>query len=340
VHIIEHRRTFYSPHRVAFILAACVAVSAVFISRGYAGLIITPTFDSSITSDPNAAAIEGVIDSAIAVYERDFSDSIDVTIDYKEMTSGLGHSSWYYYTISYQTYINHLRNDATTANDAIALANLPSQAANPVTGSDSIRVKTANLRAIGITGDGSGLAGGYDGVVSLNTHITDVGSPGTSGEYSLISTVEHETDEVLGLGSSLPSTSANPLPEDLFRYTKGPNGTRTYTTSGDNAYFSIDGGVTDLARFNQDSSGDYGDWWSNNGGGNPGPNPPTEVQDAFLYGHRTPTLGVELTALDVIGYNLVPEPGSLTLLALGIAAIGCWKTKRMLASKTSAAASG
>jgi hypothetical protein len=248
------------------------------------------------------------------------------------MNSGLGSSNWWYYNISYQTFINHLTADASSANDSTALAFLPHGANNPVNGSTQINVKTANLRAIGITGLNSGLAGGVDGIVGLNTHITDVGSPGTSGQYSLISTTEHEIDEVLGLASALPPgglISNDPLPEDLYRYTLGPGGVRTYTNTGDNAYFSIDGGTTDLARFNQgnNAGGDFGDWWSGNGAGNPGPNPPTEVQDAFLYPNRTPTLGVELTALDVIGYNVVPEPGSFTLLTLGVAGVLCGQLK-------------
>jgi PEP-CTERM motif len=300
----------------------CLAIS----THCYAGLVITPTFDATITGDPNAAAIEGVINQAINNYQTRFSDPINVTINFKEMTTGLGSSNWWYYNISYQQFINALTADASTPDDATALAFLPHGATNPVDGSTHINVKTANLRAIGIFGLNSGLTGGFDGIVGLNTHITDVGSPGTSGQYSLIATTEHEIDEVLGLASALPPNSLignDPLPEDLYRYTQGPVGVRTFTNTGDNAYFSIDGGVTDLARFNQgnNSGGDYGDWWSGNGSGNPGPNPPTQVQDAFLFPHRTPVLGVELRALDVIGYNLVPEPGSLTLLALGIVSV-------------------
>jgi hypothetical protein len=109
-------------------------------------------------------------------------------------------------------------------------------------------------------------------------------------------------DEVLGLCSGLDSSSSDPFPEDLFRYTT--SGSRTYTTGGDNAYFSLDG-VTDLARFNQNtdgySGGDYGDWWSS------GARAP-QVQDAAITPGATPNPKVELTALDVIGYHLVPAP--------------------------------
>src|SRR5207247_4941127 len=52
------------------------------------------------------------------------------------------------------------------------------------------------------------------------------------------------------------------------------SGNRTFTTNDDDAYFSIDGADL-LARFNQDSGGDYGDWWT------AGVHQP-QVQDAFL----------------------------------------------------------
>jgi hypothetical protein len=276
---------------VTAILSAAlwIGVSA----RTHAGLIITPTFDSTITSDLNAAAIEGVINQAIGVYEADFSDPINVSIDFAEMTAGLGQSSYTVYKISYQQFINKLTADKKTNDDATALAHLPNGPNNPINGTTSINVKPANARAIGIS-----LGSGFDGTVKLNTHITDIGSPGTSGQYNLAATVEHEIDEVLGLGSDAGNAGgtgffADPAPEDLFRYTLGPGGVRSYTNTGDNAYFSIDGGNADLARFNQGNNhgGDYGDWWSNNGGGNPGPNPPTRVQDAFAFSHRHPVLG-------------------------------------------------
>ena len=211
------RLALYS--RPSFLPAAlCLRIFALASTRTYAGLVITPTFDSSITSDPNDPSIDGVINQAINTYETRFSDPINVTITFQEMNTGLGSSNWWYYNISYQTFINALIADASTADDATALAHLPHGTTNPVDGSTSINVKTANLRAIGINGLNSGLAGGADGIIGLNTHITDIGSPGTSGQYSLLSTTEHEIDEVLGLASALPPNSLignDPLPEDL-----------------------------------------------------------------------------------------------------------------------------
>src|SRR6266576_4897150 len=50
------------------------------ITETTTGLIIHPTFDSSITGNPNAAAIEAMIDAAISICESLFSDPITIEI--------------------------------------------------------------------------------------------------------------------------------------------------------------------------------------------------------------------------------------------------------------------
>ena len=51
------------------------------------GLVINATFDSSITSDPNSAAIESMISQAIGIYESLFSDPITVSILFRYSTT-------------------------------------------------------------------------------------------------------------------------------------------------------------------------------------------------------------------------------------------------------------
>jgi hypothetical protein len=260
-----------------------------------AGLTINPTFDSTITSDPNAGAIVNTILAAIANVQSQFTDPITVTITFKkDLSISLGQSLTTYYNLPYATFINALRADAKTVDDLNAIALLPSASANPVNGSSTINVKSANLKAVGIVVNPM-----LDGTVSVNTSITSPGSSGSTLQYSLLNVVAHEIDEVLGLGSSLPNVPQTTIfPQDLFRYNQ--LGARSFTVNNALAFFSINAS-TALAQFdNQNDGGDFGDWQSN-------PLPfgvSPKVQDAFA----TPFSGdlpltVELTALDVIGYD-------------------------------------
>jgi hypothetical protein len=299
-----------------------------------ADLTITPTFDSSITSDPNAAAIEGTITSAIQEYQNTYSNPINVTIYFSEQAGGLGSSNTVLYDQGYQFFRNGLAaNQAISgqADQATALANLPNGVNNPVSGTSDLFIKTADIKALG----GPSLQGVqgpdgkfYDGVIGLNTSITNPGSPGSSLTFFLAPVVKHEIDEVLGLGSALPNpVQGIPFAEDLYRYDQ--NGNRSFTSNGTaQAYFSIDG-TTKLAQFdNQNDGGDFGDWQSN-------PLPqgvPPQVQDAFATPGANPDLGVELTALDVLGYTrvaTVPEPSTLAITGLcGVLGFGSHLLRR------------
>jgi hypothetical protein len=291
---LRHCLSFSPIGRLLALVALVVGISA-------QALVIVPTFDSTITSDADAATIESTINTAIQFYEARFSDPITVTIKFQEITTAgfFGQSSWWYYNISYSQYLTALQQDPSTTNDTVALANLPPGSSNPVTGTSTMRVKTANLRAIGITGLNSGISGGYDGVIGLHTSELNLSRASIdSSKGDLLATVEHEMDEVLGLGSALDASASDPFPEDLFRYTS--TGSHTFTATGDNAYFSIDG-VNFPARFNQNASYDRGDWWI------AGAHTP-QVQDAFATDGATPNPETELIALDVIGYDLLPVP--------------------------------
>jgi hypothetical protein len=266
-----------------------------------AGLTINATFDSTITSDPNAAAIESTINAAIAILQSQFSDPITVNIKFVKMTSGLASSSSWFLTIPYNTFLAGLKGDVKTVDDVTATSLLPSVPTNPVNAATTINVNAANLRAIGIAAPPT--PDGFDGTIFLNTTITNPGSPGSPGRASLLPAVLHEIDEVLGLGSSLPDVPNGTIfPEDLYRYSFV--NTRTFTTldsriSGVFAYFSIDA-KTALAEFdNQNDGGDFGDWQSNplRAGVSP------KVQDAFATPGANPSMSVELRALDVIGYD-------------------------------------
>ena len=282
-------------------------------------LVITPNFDSSITSDLNAAAIEATINQALQYYQTNITTPITVGITFSEMDSGLGQSSTYVTSVTYTQYRNALISHASSANDASALLSVPVGPNNPVNGTASVDSSLPLLRALGFN---AAAPGGNDSTISLNMSLMNINrSLIDPGKYDLMSVVQHETDEVLGLGSDLDSgvTNADIRPEDLFRYASA--GTRSFTTSSSaTSYFSINGGVTNLVGFNQvgpPGDSDYGDWSSS---------ATPHVQDAFGTPGATPNIGVEATALDVVGYTFIPEPTCLSVIALG--AIGALHRRR------------
>jgi hypothetical protein len=292
-------------------LLSCLAAFGI-ASSAYS-LTIVPTFDSSITSDPNAAQMEVSINTAIQVMESNVIDNVTVNITFvNDGSVGLGQSQTYGSDFNYSDYIAALKTAATSANDRLALSKLPSGPNDPVIGYNQIHLTTAQARVLALDSSYTGT----DSTISFNMSLMNLTRPpGDPYKYDLISTAEHEMDEVLGISSDLPTTS-EVWPVDLFRYTT--NRVRTFTTSGDNAYFSIDG-TNLIARYNMDPSGDYGDWWSITGvWAPPGVTPHAQVQDAFASPGDYQDLGVsELTALDVVGWTLSSTTPTLTIVHSG-----------------------
>jgi len=193
----------------------------------------------------------------------------------------------------------------------------------------------------------------YDGIISLNTAITYPPQPNNGSTYNLLSTTEHEIDEVLGLGSALnnckPSdTNASaacqaggvlnatndtfydaPAPEDLWRF--AANGTTRVLSTNcgapTNAFLFLNA-LTDVAQFNNTCNGaDFGDWQSS-----PLPNGVSpQVQDAFAGPGGNTALGPsEIAALTAIGYDLTstPEPSTWVLLGSSVAALALLNRRR------------
>ena len=94
------------------------------------GLTINATFDSSITGNPNAAAIEAMINRAIGIYESLFSDPITIQILFRYSTTApdgtplpsglLAESDYVVYDVPWNDFISALRADARTSNDNMA----------------------------------------------------------------------------------------------------------------------------------------------------------------------------------------------------------------------------
>src|SRR4029077_8988421 len=182
------------------------------------GLVINPTFDSSILNDPNAAAIQSMINQTIAIYQALFNDPVTIQIRFRYATTApdgtslaagrISQSDFVIYMRPWSTFINALRADATTSNDNLANASLPGSAlsANIVTSGANGRAVSYSLNtppamfADGTVGNG----GPYDGIVTLNSSYPfQFSRPTTAGNFDAQRSTEHEIDEVMGLGSKL-----------------------------------------------------------------------------------------------------------------------------------------
>ena len=276
------------------------------------GLIIHPTFDSSITGNPNAAAIEATINRAISIYESLFSDPIAIQIYFRYAATApngtplphgtVSRSDFVIYTIPWGAFVDALRADAKTGNDGLAIGSLPGNAL-----SASINPASANGRAVGLNtppdmaANGT-LGGPYDGIVTLNSTMPfQFTRPTISGNFDAQRSIEHETDEVLGLGSN--ASVSNFDPQDLFSWSSA--GVRNITSNG-TRYFSINGGASNIINFNQDRTGDLGDWSSG-----PCPQAHPYVQNAFGCTGQSSDIAAtspEGINLDVIGYDLANAP--------------------------------
>src|SRR6266496_827432 len=283
------------------------------------GPIIHPTFDSSITNNPNAAAIEAMINRVISIYESLFSDPITIQIRFRYSSTApngtplpagtVSRSDWVFYALPWSTYINALRADATTGNDNLANASLPGAALSTyiTPSSASGRAVTLNTPPAMFANGTVGNGGPYDGIVTLNSSKPfDFTRPTSANYFDAQRSTEHEIDEVIGLGSHLNISgtySGDLRPQDLFNWSSANH--RNITSSGAR-YFSINSGVTNIVSFNQNPSGDFGDWLST-----ACPQVHPYVQNAFgctgQYSDIAAT-SPEGINLDVTGYNLVNGP--------------------------------
>ena len=308
--------------RARLFVLAPIAAAALVSSMPANALTITPTFSSAYDTTAQAT-----INTALSFYQSMFIDPVSVTINFVSSGKGLGASTQSFYDVDYATYMTALRADATSADDATAMLHTPA-GPNPVNGGSTVSLTRANALAVGLTvGDIPNGTNEWDAEIDLNLGEMNYTRIGINPvKYDLLNVAQHEINEVLGLVSALPDalTSGKDnfgkiAPVDLFRYTSA--GARSFTAAGDDAYFSLNG-TTTLARYNQDPTGDFGDFWSLGG-------QTYQIQDAFSSEGVFTTMNVETRMLDAVGFTLapVPEPETYALMLAGLGLVG-WAVKR------------
>jgi hypothetical protein len=353
-------------------LAVAAALLVCVPAHATSTFVIDPTFSSSITSDPGAAAIEGAINAAIMGIEASITSANNLTVSiYFTEGGGLGESLTGEYLPTYDQYYNAFKAVATQPDALAALVSLgpapgPSSD-NPVDSNTGVVITSAEGRNLGFNTPGvilpnSNIAdatggGTYDAEIALNTSITYPPGPNNGSNYGLQAVANHEIDETLGIGgtgSTLNGTGSltgavGDL--DLYRYSC-PGGVvgntcsapvRSYSNTNStvpDSYFSIDGGKTVLSYFSETDGADFADWLSNCTSltactdGLPNGFGP-QVQDAFGEGGTDPTLGPnELAAFNAIGYQLISTtPEPSTFALVGAALLGAGFLRRRLQAR-------
>ncbi len=208
---------------------------------------ITLVPDSSIASAP--AGLTAAVEAAAAIYEQDFPGNYNVNISYgwgtfdSTPSDELTNSSSGVYSlgggtstpVSYSQLKGWLTANAVSSTQIAADATLPASSASLPGDANTFFVSFAEEIALGVF---TGNSGAIDGSIGFN--IGDASSP-KDWEPAALTEIAHALGwNSIAQGGSYPDVS------DLFRYSlPGQYG----WTSGQSAYFSIDGGSTNLADF-------------------------------------------------------------------------------------------
>lgn len=267
------------------------------------------TFDSSVN-----ATQQGVVQTIANFFNAHFTDSvtIDIAVSFAALApGGLGASSYSLPTHTFTEVINGLTNDATSAADNSSVANLPGVGADPITGTHTWSMTPAEEMALGLIADNGTTNDGSVRFSNSQTFDYDRTDGIATGAYDFWGVVAHEFTEIMGrelnaIGNNVAS-GAGYHPLDLFKFSAASTAEFVGTNAG---YFSVDGGTTSLVDFNTSVNGDFGDWAG------------TAGNDSFLAFSSSGVFNLmslaDLTAMDVIGWDVVENAPTVTTLVASV----------------------
>ena len=274
-----------------------------------AGLTFNITYTAAVQANANFASIQADVNYVANEFSAAYSDNITLNFTVDQNSSGLGQSlfSNAYWRGSYTALRAALVADAKTSNDAIATAagNLP--ATDPYgAGATGWYATSAEAKALGLI---AGNQAASDGTYTFNAtagYTYDPNNRGAAGLYDFIGVTEHEFSELMGRTSQIRNTGFGYDIFDTMRFTN--LGVRDATPTGTGVYYSYNNGATALAGYNS-GGGDIQDF---NG---------AIATDPFNAstgpGQAHSLSSMDYGIMDVIGYDQVPAPSSLALLAAG-----------------------
>jgi serralysin len=300
------------PHRLTLPLlaAACAPASA--------QLVIHPVYDSSITSDPNAPQIEAAFAYAAAQFEAVYTNPITINILVSKAPSGSGflgdaESNFLPDLYSYDQVKAMLSATRLSVDDDTLIANM---GPDP-TGGAGFLILYSEAKLFGLRPPSDPGIDAYYYIGSDYNWTYDPNNRAVPGEFDFIGVSFHEISHCMGRWFFLDPSGYAIM--DAFRY--NAPGVHSLSPSDPLAYFSIDGGQTNLRYFS--NSSDLCDWDG-------------AINDSFnAYvgaGTLLPLTETDLRTMDVLGYDRVPAcyancDNSTTSPVLNVADFTCFLQK-------------
>jgi hypothetical protein len=276
------------------------------------GLQIVLRWDSSVSSAPSGFMT--AVEAAAQFYVNTFDDPVTITLNvgWGEITQNGtsepinspgealgGPNAGTPFT--YDQVLAALRADATSAADLTSIASLAAETFNGM-----VYISSAEEKALGLTINTPG--GSTDGAVGFSappntfTYNFDPNNRAVAGEADFVGIAEHELAHAMGRFSPL-AEAGFPFYSilDLFRFSAP--GARELT-GGQPAYFSIDGGATNLDNF--DTTSDFADWNGSNG--------PDSYNAIYSIGVEDSVTATDVTEMNILGFTLTADAGELPVL--------------------------